>query len=70
MVLNKDLKASIHKLVVMQNLFLFLLTDLPPPPPEAYNEPEEDADKQVQSRTFKMLQDAVEGGGWYDIFSV
>lgn len=54
----------------MQNLFLFLLTDLPPPPPEAYNEPEEDADKQVQSRTFKMLQDAVEGGGWYDIFSV
>ena len=63
MVLNKDLKASIHKLVVMQNLLLFLLTDLPPPPPEAYNEPEEDADKQVQSRTFKMLQDAVEGGG-------
>ena len=38
--------------------------DLPPPPPEAFNDPDDDSDKHVQSRTFKMLQDAVEAGGW------
>ena len=38
--------------------------DLPPPPPEAFNDPDDDDEKHVQSRTFKMLQDAVESGGW------
>ncbi|KAJ7392147.1 LIM domain-binding protein 3 [Desmophyllum pertusum] len=36
--------------------------DLPPPPPEAFNDPDADDEKHVQSRTFKMLQDAVEAG--------
>lgn len=38
--------------------------DLPPPPPEAFHDPDDDDEKHVQSRTFKMLQDAVEAGGW------
>ena len=38
--------------------------DLPPPPPEAFTNPDDDSDKHVQSRTFKMLQNAVEAGGW------
>ena len=41
----------------------FFFPDLPPPPPEAFNDPDDDEDKHVQSRTFKMLQDAVEAGG-------
>lgn len=37
--------------------------DLPPPPPEAFDNPDDDTEKQnVQSRTFKMLQDAVDQG--------
>ena len=42
---------------------LLFFSDLPPPPPEAFNDPDEDEDKHVQSRTFKMLQDVVESGG-------
>ena len=42
----------------------YYFPDLPPPPPEAFNDPDDDSEKHVQSRTFKMLQDAVEAGGW------
>lgn len=51
-----------------QVLFFFLL-DLPPPPPEAFDNPDDDTGKQnVQSRTFKMLQDAVDQGGYVSFF--
>ena len=54
----------------MHNIFnteyLLFLSDLPPPPPEAFDEPEDDDGRQnVQSRTFKVLQDVVEHGGEY-----
>lgn len=36
--------------------------DLPPPPPEAFDDPDDNGRQNIQSRTFKMLQDAVDQG--------
>ena len=45
-------------------LCLCYFTDLPPPPPEAFDAPDDDSGKHnIQSRTFKVLQDAVDHGG-------
>ena len=44
-------------------------SDLPPPPPEAFDNPDDDNSREnVQSRSFKVLQDAVEHGGLVFIF--
>lgn len=57
-------------------MFYWFSSDLPPPPPEAYDDHDGDHNgdrdgdsKQIQSRTFRMLQDAVDHGGRSAFFS-
>ena len=45
------------------NIQYVSIPDFPPPPPEAFQPDDEDEPKQVQSRTFKYLQDTVNSGG-------
>ena len=52
-------------------MFYWFSSDLPPPPPEAYDDHDGDHNgdsKQIQSRTFRMLQDAVDHGGRFCVF--
>ena len=55
-------------LVYIRNniIIITVFSDLPPPPPEAFDQLEDSNEKHnMQSRSFKVLQDAVEHGGKY-----
>ena len=51
-------------------IIITVFVDLPPPPPEAFDQLEDSNEKHnMQSRSFKVLQDAVEHGGKYIEYS-